>query len=53
MNIVMNDKFEFVEIQGTAEKSSFNYDDFSEMITIAKKGINELFNLQKKAISDK
>ena len=53
MNIVMNDKFEFVEIQGTAEKSSFSYDDFSEMITIAKKGINELFNLQKKAISDK
>ena len=36
MNIVMNDKFEFVEIQGTAEKSSFSYDDFSEMITIAK-----------------
>ena len=52
MNIVMNDKFEFVEIQGTAEKSSFNYDEFSEMITTAKKGINELFKLQKQAISD-
>ena len=52
MNIVMNDKFEFVEIQGTAEKSSFNSDEFSEMILMAKKGINELFQLQKKAISD-
>ncbi len=51
MNIVMNDKFEFIEIQGTAEKNPFNFDELTELLKLAKEGIAELIEAQKEAIS--
>ena len=51
MNIVMTGAGEFVELQATAEKLSFKDDRLTEMIAMARKGIAELFEAQKAAIS--
>ena len=50
MNVVMNDKQEFIEVQGTAEGHAFNQDELNAMLDLAKKGINELFDYQQKAL---
>jgi ribonuclease PH len=49
MNIVMNDKNEFIEIQGTAEDGSFSGSQLTEMLSLAQSGISELIKLQKDA----
>jgi len=51
MNVVMNDADAFIEIQGTAEGHAFRSDELSAMLELAKKGINELFEMQDKAIA--
>ena len=45
MNIVMNSKNEFIEIQGTGEESTFTYDELIKFIEVAKKGFEKLFEL--------
>lgn len=52
MNVVMNDKDEFIEIQGTAERNSFSETHLHQMLGLAKKGIEELISLQKNLILD-
>ncbi|MEM4247776.1 MAG: ribonuclease PH [Candidatus Nanoarchaeia archaeon] len=39
MNVVMNDKKEFIEVQATAEHKPFNEDDLTAMLKMAKGGI--------------
>ncbi|UZE95913.1 ribonuclease PH [Alkalimarinus alittae] len=51
MNVVMTDKGGFIEIQGTAEGESFNQDEFDAMLKLARKGIDELFELQQAALN--
>tara|TARA_Y100000768_G_scaffold69696_1_gene49014 strand:+ start:2119 stop:2838 length:720 start_codon:yes stop_codon:yes gene_type:complete len=51
MNFVMNEKKEFVEIQGTAEKGSFSKDELDSMIELATKGIKNIIEIQKKALN--
>ncbi len=51
MNIIMTDKGGFIEIQGTAEGEAFAENEFQQMLTLAKKGINEIFEIQKSALS--
>ena len=51
INIVMSSEQEFVEIQGTGEKTTFNTRALEQMLNLAKIGINALCNLQKKAIA--
>tara|TARA_B100001057_G_scaffold197956_1_gene198536 strand:- start:836 stop:1555 length:720 start_codon:yes stop_codon:yes gene_type:complete len=51
MNFVMNEKNEFVEIQGTAEKGSFSKDELDSMIELATKGIKNIIEIQKKALN--
>ncbi len=46
MNIVMNGKGEFIELQGTGEGRGFSPDELSTLISLGKKGIGELFTLQ-------
>ncbi|MBI5085829.1 MAG: ribonuclease PH [Acidobacteria bacterium] len=53
MNVVMTGVGEFVELQATAEKLSFNDERLLEMIASARHGIAELFALQKAAIDGK
>lgn len=46
MNIVMDSKLNFVEIQGTGERLSFTREQFNNMISLAENGIKELFEIQ-------
>lgn len=46
MNVVMNDDNHFIEVQGTAEGHPFSQDELSNMLSLAQKGINELFEHQ-------
>lgn len=47
MNVVMVGKGEFVEVQGTAEGRTFSKKQMDDLLTLAKKGIGELFDIQK------
>ena len=49
MNIVMNDKGDFIEVQGTAEKRTFSRDKLNQLLDLADKGIKELFIIQNEA----
>ncbi len=49
-NVVMTDKGEFVELQGTAEGKPFSRDTVDALLTLATKGIGELFEAQKEAL---
>ncbi|MDH5300325.1 MAG: ribonuclease PH [Gammaproteobacteria bacterium] len=52
MNVVMNDKGHFIEIQGTAEGETFGDEQLAAMLALAKKGITELLAAQKAALQD-
>jgi ribonuclease PH len=51
MNIVMAENGDFIEIQGTAEKTPFSQTDLNAMLDLAQSGIKELFEIQRKAIN--
>lgn len=51
-NVVMTDKGEFVEIQGTAEGKPFSKETIDELLSLAQKGIKELFEIQKAALAE-
>ena len=48
MNVVMRGNGEFVEIQGTGEHRTFTADELSKLLALAKKGINEIIDIQRK-----
>jgi ribonuclease PH len=50
MNIVMNEAGRFIEVQGTAEGHAFTDDEFSSMLSLARKGIDEVITVQNEAI---
>jgi ribonuclease PH len=50
-NIVMTDKGEFVEIQGTAERNPFNESTLSELLKLGRAGILELIERQRQVLS--
>lgn len=52
MNIVMTDKGEFIEIQGTGEKSPFSMKDLRDLLALGCKGCKELNDLQKRALGE-
>ncbi len=52
MNIVMTGREEFVEIQGTAEGKTFKKEEMDSLISLAKKGIFELIDIQRKLFKD-
>lgn len=49
MNIVMDEKGHFIEIQGTAEDKSFSREELNSMLSLAEVGIAQLIELQKSA----
>jgi ribonuclease PH len=51
MNVVMTGGGKFIEVQGTAEALPFGRDALLEMLDLAQKGIGQLVELQKKAVS--
>jgi len=47
MNVVMNDEFDFIEVQGTAEETPYSLKELDQMLELARKGIAELFEIQR------
>lgn len=50
MNIVMNDKEEFIEIQGTGEERPFTRSELNHILDLAQSGIKILIDAQKVAL---
>jgi ribonuclease PH len=51
LNVVMNDRQQLIEIQGTAETASFSRQQLNGLLDLAEKGINDFFAAQKQAMS--
>lgn len=52
MNVVMTDKNEFVEIQGTAEGYPFSREELDSLLELAKTGIKQLIDVQREALGE-
>lgn len=52
LNVVMHEQGGFIEIQGTAEAKPFTDTELQAMLSLAKQGIEELFLLQRKTLSN-
>ncbi|MDD3374448.1 MAG: ribonuclease PH [Candidatus Omnitrophica bacterium] len=50
MNVVMRGCGDFIEVQGTAEGLPFSKEQMDQAIVLAKKGIEELFDIQKNVL---
>ncbi len=50
-NYVMTESLEFVEIQGTGEEATFTEAQMLRLLELSKKGIRELVEMQKQALS--
>lgn len=50
MNIVMTDKEEFIEVQGTGEEAPFTMKELTSLLEIGKKGCNDIFEIQKSVL---
>ena len=50
MNLVMNDRGLFVEVQGTAEGKPFSRESLEKLLNLGEKGIKELISIQKKVL---
>ena len=51
MNVVMAENGQFIEVQGTAEGALFSQDQLSEMLGLAKEGIQQLVTIQRNALA--
>lgn len=49
VNFVMNSENEFIEIQGTSERKTFQKEDFIQMMDLAHSTCQKIFNIQKKS----
>lgn len=52
MNVVMTDKGEYIEVQGTGEDSPFRSDQLQKMLALAGKGCRELNEIQKEILGE-
>jgi len=50
MNVVMTGSGQFVEVQGTGEEATFSEDELASLLKLAKRGITELTDLQKRTL---
>jgi ribonuclease PH len=51
-NIVMTQELDFVELQGSGEEASFSNDEMESMLSLGRKGITEIAQLQESAVND-
>jgi len=51
MNLVMTGSGRFVELQATAEKTPFDDQQLAQMVALARRGITDLFEIQKAALA--
>ncbi len=52
MNVVRTDRGQYVEVQGTGEKTPFGRQEMQAMLELAEQGTNLLFERQRKALGD-
>jgi len=52
MNVVMTDKGEIVEIQGTGEGGPFTKQNLSDLLSLAEYGIEQIIKIQKEVLYD-
>ncbi len=52
MNVVMTDKGEFIEIQGTGEERPFKRSELDELLKLAEEGCRKLYQMQEEIIND-
>jgi ribonuclease PH len=52
MNVVMNDRGEFIEVQGTAEGHPFSHGELLSMLDLAQGGIVTLIQAQQQALAE-
>ncbi len=52
MNIIMTGSGKFIEIQGTAERKPFDWDDLQGLLGLARAGINQLIKEQRKLLEN-
>ncbi|MFH1238917.1 MAG: hypothetical protein V1653_02270 [bacterium] len=50
MNIVMNDKGEYIEVQGTSEGKTFKREEMDKLLDLAQKGIQDIISIQKRLL---
>ncbi len=50
MNVAMNHKCDFIEVQGTGEKGTFSRDELDALLDLAGKGIRKLIKIQRAAV---
>jgi len=51
MNVVMNDKGGYIEVQGTAEGAAYTRDELNAMLDLAHRGIEQIVQIQRNALS--
>jgi len=49
-NFVINQNFDLIEVQGTAESGSMSFEQVTKMYELAKQGAKEIFEIQNKVI---
>ncbi len=52
LNVVMSGRGLLVEVQGTAEGAPFSRDDLDELLDLATRGIEELHDMQRRAVAE-
>ena len=52
MNVIMNDKGEFIEVQGTGEEATYTRKELNELLDMAEKAIKQLLEIQAKTLHE-
>lgn len=52
MNIVCDDRYRIVEIQGTSEHNTFSREDLNKLLTLAEVGCKEIFDKQREVLGE-
>ena len=52
MNVIMNDKGEFIEVQGTGEEATYTRAELNELLDMAEAAINQLLEIQAKTLHE-
>jgi ribonuclease PH len=52
MNVVMNDRSQFIEVQGTAEGYPFSQEELMKMLELGRLGVSQLLAAQTRALSE-
>ena len=52
MNVIRNDKGEFIEVQGTGEEATYTRAELNELLDMAEAAINQLLEIQAKTLHE-